>query len=290
MISLLQRKNLAYTFIVFSFLWEDTISFQIHNDKIFQRNHNIRAGDSYRFNLQSTQLSTSESGSFQKKSKTTTQRKPSYKKAPGRRGGLAKQSRSILTLFEQSCLREGKSIKKNDYVRVLDSMVHDLLEGKITQNFTPSDLKNASINAKVQNLSLKILPRDASSLIRLLGRYGALGSMLQFCRRYCKDISDIALQSSGDEVLGDQSFITHRKLKMLFCMHTRLRSLLARNLLLAPYNLEKEKIWRMSRNIDRKNSSFRFYTRWRMDISAAKIIFDRTRTRLQQFCLGLMED
>ncbi len=208
MISLLQRKNLAYTFIVFSFLWEDTISFQIHNDKIFQRNHNIRAGDSYRFNLQSTQLSTSESGSFQKKSKTTTQRKPSYKKAPGRRGGLAKQSRSILTLFEQSCLREGKSIKKNDYVRVLDSMVHDLLEGKITQNFTPSDLKNASINAKVQNLSLKILPRDASSLIRLLGRYGALGSMLQFCRRYCKDISDIALQSSGDEVFGDQSFIT----------------------------------------------------------------------------------
>jgi len=201
MISLFQRRNiLVYAHISFSFLWEGTTSFQIHNNKILHVNHNIRPADSF---LQSTHFSSSESRSFPKKSKTTTRRRSSYTKTPERRGELSRRSKFSLSSFEQFCLREGKRLRKSDFVGVLDSMVQDFLAGNIQQNYDSSRLKDASINTKMRNLSLQILPRDASSLIRLLGRHGALDSMLQFCRQYCKDISDIAEQSSGDNVFGE---------------------------------------------------------------------------------------
>ncbi|KAL7548212.1 hypothetical protein ACHAWF_011506 [Thalassiosira exigua] len=42
------------------------------------------------------------------------------------------------------------------------------------------------------SLARRLVPRDASSLVRLLGRRGALGPMVEVCRRYCRDVVDDA--------------------------------------------------------------------------------------------------
>eukprot|EP00571_Detonula_confervacea_P002929 CAMPEP_0172331866 /NCGR_PEP_ID=MMETSP1058-20130122/62143_1 /TAXON_ID=83371 /ORGANISM="Detonula confervacea, Strain CCMP 353" /LENGTH=1150 /DNA_ID=CAMNT_0013049141 /DNA_START=107 /DNA_END=3556 /DNA_ORIENTATION=+ len=94
-------------------------------------------------------------------------------------------SRALLNSFEEICQRErrNRSLQRDRevFVDLLNSMVRDLLllEGK-----------DIPVDRKSQNLSHHILPRDASSLIRLLGRNGAHDAMLQFCRRYCRDILD----------------------------------------------------------------------------------------------------
>ena len=53
------------------------------------------------------------------------------------------------------------------------------------------EVLNQEIDLLLQNKDLTelIVPRDASSLIRLLGRNRIYDAMLKFCRRYCRDIA-----------------------------------------------------------------------------------------------------
>mmetsp|Transcript_3235 Transcript_3235/g.5931 ORF Transcript_3235/g.5931 Transcript_3235/m.5931 type:complete len:1086 (-) Transcript_3235:468-3725(-) len=110
----------------------------------------------------------------------------------------ASRSRAILNSFEEVCQRERKnrSLQTNDFVDLLNSMVHDLLAGKNTTFANRGEANNS------QNISHRILPRDASSLIRLLGRNSAHDAMLQFCRRYCRDITNASKSSGGNKSIS----------------------------------------------------------------------------------------
>jgi len=116
-------------------------------------------------------------------------RKSSGKGGTKSNNSVRSNSRSILNSFE-TCQKEYKkksqrgSSKLPSVSNVLNSMVDDLLEN--------GDLSNT-------NLSHRILPRDASSLIRLLGRNYAHASMLRFCKRYCRDIINSSHNSQDAE-------------------------------------------------------------------------------------------
>ncbi|KAL9179337.1 hypothetical protein ACHAXT_008627 [Thalassiosira profunda] len=118
-----------------------------------------------------------------------------------RRSSPAARSRNTLTAFENACRREGRdrSIDRDDAVSRLESMVDELLEGR---NVGGDRIEEGT--REDQNLSSRILPRDASSLIRLLGRNGAHGAMLKFCRRYCRDIVG-GSKSSGENTDGKRN-------------------------------------------------------------------------------------
>ena len=123
-------------------------------------------------------------------------RKRRGRKSSGKGGTKTKNirsnSRSILNSFE-ICQKEYKkksqrgSSKLPSVSNVLNSMIDELLDDEKN-----SDLPNT-------NISHRILPRDASSLIRLLGRNCAHASMLKFCKRYCRDIINSSHNSQDAE-------------------------------------------------------------------------------------------
>ena len=124
--------------------------------------------------------------------KRRRRRKSSGKGGTKSNNSMRSNSRSILNSFE-ICQKEYKkksqrgSSKLPSVSNVLNSMVDDLLNDEKN-----SDLPNT-------NLSQRILPRDASSLIRLLGRNYAHESMLKFCKRYCRDIINSSHNSQDAE-------------------------------------------------------------------------------------------
>jgi len=138
-----------------------------------------------------TQLKSNINNDIQSFSRKRRGRKSSGK--GGTKSNIVRSnSRSILNSFE-TCQKEYKkksqrgSSKLPSVSNVLNSMVDDLLDDEKN-----SDLPNT-------NLSHRILPRDASSLIRLLGRNYAHESMLKFCKRYCRDIINSSHNSQDAE-------------------------------------------------------------------------------------------
>ena len=86
------------------------------------------------------------------------------------KNNASRRSRAILTSFEKVCQRKRHDCEGESLIDLLNSMVDDMLLD--------------------DNVSHHILPRDASSLIRLLGRNIAHDAMLSFCQRYCRDIQN----------------------------------------------------------------------------------------------------
>jgi pentatricopeptide repeat protein len=86
-----------------------------------------------------------------------------------RTSNLKRRSRDILQIFEQLSKQQSLGGKRN---QLLEHEVDKLLENT--------------------DLTQHLVPRDASSLIRLLGRNRIYEAMLNFCRRYCRDITDSA--------------------------------------------------------------------------------------------------
>jgi len=119
-------------------------------------------------------------------------RKSSGKGGTKSNNSVRSNSRLILNSFE-ICQKEYKkksqrgSSKLPSVSNALNSMVDDLLD----------DEKNSDLPNTI--LSRRILPRDASSLIRLLGRNYAYASMLRFCKRYCRDIINSSHNSQDAE-------------------------------------------------------------------------------------------
>ena len=120
----------------------------------------------------------------QHESDATTDNNNALHKLPEKRrrkgGGISsknnasRRSRAILTSFEEVCQRKRHNCQGEGLIDLLNSMVEDI------------DIDGEKENEN--NISHHILPRDASSLIRLLGRNHAHNAMLSFCRRYCRDI------------------------------------------------------------------------------------------------------
>jgi len=139
-----------------------------------------------------TQLKSNINNDIQSFSRKRRGRKSSGKGGTKSNNSVRSNSRSILNSFE-ICQKEYKkksqrgSSKLPSVSNVLNSMVDDLLDDEKN-----SDLTNS-------NLSRRILPRDASSLIRLLGRNYAHESMLKFCKRYCRDIINSSRNSQDAE-------------------------------------------------------------------------------------------
>lgn len=75
----------------------------------------------------------------------------------------------------------------------LNAKVQQLLDGTSLR----PQLVDGSNSTTTHNLSQHIISRDASSLIRLLGRNGCHDAMLEFCRRYCRDIIDASIEVSA---------------------------------------------------------------------------------------------
>lgn len=98
--------------------------------------------------------------------------------------------------FEEASQQRRHFDDDNNLTSRLDDMVEDLLRKDLlsTQN---EDSVDDYKNEVQQYITTRITPRDASSLIRLLGRHGALTSMLKFLRRFCHDIHEINDPSSG---------------------------------------------------------------------------------------------
>ena len=138
------------------------------------------------------QLKSSINNDIQNFPRKRRRRKSSGKGGTKSNNSIRSNSRSILNSFE-ICQKEYKkksqrgSSKLPSVSNVLDSMVDDLL----------NDEKNGDLPNT--NLSHRILPRDASSLIRLLGRNYAHESMLRFCKRYCRDIINSSHNSQDAE-------------------------------------------------------------------------------------------
>jgi pentatricopeptide repeat protein len=86
-----------------------------------------------------------------------------------RTSNLRRQSRETLQLFEQWNKQQSPAAKRNE---VLEHEVDKLLEST--------------------DLTQLLVPRDASSLIRLLGRNRIYDAMLKLTRRYCRHIIDSA--------------------------------------------------------------------------------------------------
>jgi hypothetical protein len=111
---------------------------------------------------------------------------------------------------------ENRQETKEGIINLLNSMVNDILEGQASNDNLGWDLgatgnkqrqqKNGS-TCLTKNLSWNIHPRDATSIIRLLGRNYAHDAMLQFCRRYSRDILSFNSSSQSfstvDENIGD---------------------------------------------------------------------------------------
>ena len=91
------------------------------------------------------------------------------------------RSRDLLNSFEQRC--RGRKDK----------------QGELLEQEVESFLKRVDRS----NLIEHIVPRDASSLIRLLGRNRAFDAMVKFCRRYCRDIIDSSGSSSSTKGIRD---------------------------------------------------------------------------------------
>ncbi|KAL3759066.1 hypothetical protein ACHAWU_008675 [Discostella pseudostelligera] len=123
------------------------------------------------------------------------------------------RSKAILNSFENI---EKRQDTKEGVINLLNSMVNDILEGQVSNDNLDWDLgatgnkqrqlQSDSSNLHI-NLSRNIHPRDATSIIRLLGRNNAHDAMLQFCRRYCRDILSFNSSSQSfstvDENIGD---------------------------------------------------------------------------------------
>ena len=95
---------------------------------------------------------------------------------------IATRSRATLTSFEKICQREKRNnASGKKLIETLNSMLDDLFDDDDTK-------EDGKLSSSSKNLSHHIIPRDASSLIRLLGRNNAYMAMLKLCRRYCRDI------------------------------------------------------------------------------------------------------
>jgi len=125
-----------------------------------------------------------------------------YQRKQRRKGvdksSLSYQSRQIINSFEEACQKRPYFDDDNNITSRLDNMVQDLLGKQIllAQNEDEVETKDDTNNNSPQLITSRITPRDASSLIRLLGRHGALTSMLVFLRRFCHDIHEINTASS----------------------------------------------------------------------------------------------
>ncbi len=114
------------------------------------------------------------------------------------RSSVSYQSRLIMKSFEEACQKRRHFDDNSNTISRLDNLVQDLLG----EDLIPTDNMDGSVEAndddtKNELITSRITPRDASSLIRLLGRHGALTSMLTFLRRFCHDIHEINTDSSG---------------------------------------------------------------------------------------------
>lgn len=115
---------------------------------------------------------------------------------------LTYRSRDIINSFEQACKKyRFEYYDNNNVTSRLDEMVHNLLHGKdihaIGNNLKVGTAEqhdgDTNNNSSVpDSITSRITPRDASSLIRLLGRNGAFASMLLFLRRFCHDIIEVS--------------------------------------------------------------------------------------------------
>lgn len=102
------------------------------------------------------------------------------------RSTLSFRSRSIINSFEQACQRRHLDDNNNlIFTSRLDEMVQNLLDGKDT-------IDNSNRLNLPDSVTSWITARDASTLIRLLGRNGALTSMIAFLRRFCRDTVEAA--------------------------------------------------------------------------------------------------
>ena len=172
-------------------------AFQTSPSKNYRNTHIFRTSwrqrDLCQYALQS---SSSKSESLSKGSQNG-QRYKRRRKGGVKKSDLVLRSRSILNSFEQACLRDGRSLNGNRINHLLDSMVQKLLYEDYLLVNNSGENNEASKNSSMENLSHHILPKDASTLIRLLGRNGAHDAMLKFCRRYCSDIVDASIESNN---------------------------------------------------------------------------------------------
>ena len=113
------------------------------------------------------------------------------RKAQSNRHELNTRSRELLQSFER--IGKQQYTSKEKQAKLFRLEIETLLENT--------------------DLTQLIIPRDASSLIRLLGRNRIYDVMLQFCRRYCRDIFDASLIS------GERARYTKEEAKeaILYC-------------------------------------------------------------------------
>jgi len=176
-----------------------------NNEAFPSRSRNIHE-ERRRSRLKQQQSSPSSSSETSGRSRPRESQFPQRKRRrnDGGRSDIAFRSRAHLSAFEDMCQRETRrdSLRGKDFADSIDSMVRDLLEGKnILEDGQAGD--EGEGKPRNRNLSHDILPRDASSLIRLLGRKGAHDAMLEFCRRYCRDIVDRS-EASKHNTAGDK--------------------------------------------------------------------------------------
>lgn len=115
------------------------------------------------------------------------------------RSSLSYQSRQIINSFEEACQKRRQFDDNNSLSSHLDDMVQKLL-GNDFVNDNLAGAKDDNKHRLSDNITSRITPRDASSLIRLLGRHGALKSMITFLRRFCHDINEASNETKANSV------------------------------------------------------------------------------------------
>ena len=97
----------------------------------------------------------------------------------GQRRAMRKKPYSITSKQSRSLLREIEMMSGEGLNRRLDELIE---------------------NSQLLPLHY-LLPRDASSVIRFLGRNQAYEAMLKFCKRYCRDVASIGKHASGKDIV-----------------------------------------------------------------------------------------
>ena len=155
----------------------------------------------------SISVSLAETSRRQRSYPTNYQRKRRRRRVD--RSSLSYQSRQIINSFEDACKlvrRQYDDNNNNNLMSRLDSMVHDLLRKDSFSSSINENSKNANgknRDPSPNNITSRITPRDASALIRLLGRQGALTSMLEFLRRFCEDLNDATSSETSTSQRND---------------------------------------------------------------------------------------
>ena len=142
------------------------LSFSLHNNPSYVRTHTSYYIDS------SPRI---HSSSLYAKSTWSNNDRSKRHKTPSNRYELTTQSRELLQSYERIGKQQQQCTSLEKQTKLFHQQIEILLEH--------------------DDLTQLIIPRDASSLIRLLGRNRIYDAMLQFCRRYCRDMINASLVS-----------------------------------------------------------------------------------------------